>query len=119
MLQHFIETRLEGFGPYQDAMVRGQPTLWHALLSPYLNLGLLHPLEVLRRLEAAGLERGTPLAGLEGVIRQILGWREYTHGLYHWFGADYAFSNHFGHGGRCRRSSRRLGVAASPASTRS
>ena len=95
VLEHFIATRLDGFGPYQDAMVSGQPTLWHALLSPYLNLGLLHPLEVIRRLEAAGLERGTPLASLEGVIRQILGWREYTHGLYHWFGADYTALNHF------------------------
>ncbi|WP_231597913.1 cryptochrome/photolyase family protein [Synechococcus sp. CBW1002] len=97
VLEHFIATRLDGFGPYQDAMVQGQPTLWHALISPYLNLGLLHPLEVIRRLETAGLERGTPLAGLEGVIRQILGWREYTHGLYHWFGEAYATSNHFGH----------------------
>ena len=96
VLEHFITTRLAGFGPYQDAMVSGQPTLWHALLSPYLNLGLLHPLEVIRRLESAGLEQGVPLAGLEGVIRQILGWREYTHGLYHWFGADYAGLNHFG-----------------------
>lgn len=95
VLEHFIATRLDGFGPYQDAMVTGQPTLWHALLSPYLNLGLLQPLEVIRRLEQAGLERGTPLASLEGVIRQILGWREYTHGLYHWFGADYAGLNHF------------------------
>ncbi|MEY4297367.1 MAG: hypothetical protein RLZZ423_546, partial [Cyanobacteriota bacterium] len=73
-----------------------EPTLWHALLSPYLNLGLLHPLEVIRRLEQAGLEQGVPLAGLEGVIRQILGWREYTHGLYHWFGPEYASLNHFG-----------------------
>ncbi|MFM7087017.1 MAG: cryptochrome/photolyase family protein [Cyanobium sp.] len=96
VLEHFITTRLEHFGPYQDAMVRGQPTLWHALLSPYLNLGLLHPLEVIRRLEQAGRERGTPLASLEGVIRQILGWREYTHGLYHHFGADYSQRNHFG-----------------------
>ena len=95
VLEHFIATRLDGFGPYQDAMVTGQPTLWHALLSPYLNLGLLQPLEVIRRLEAAALERGTPLASLEGVIRQILGWREYTHGLYHWFGAEYAGLNHF------------------------
>jgi deoxyribodipyrimidine photolyase-related protein len=95
VLEHFIATRLDGFGPYQDAMVSGQPTLWHALLSPYLNLGLLQPLEVIRRLEAAGLERGTPLASLEGVIRQILGWREYTHGLYHWFGAEYTALNHF------------------------
>lgn len=97
VLEHFIATRLDGFGPYQDAMVSGQPTLWHALLSPYLNLGLLQPLEVIRRLEQAGLERGTPLNGLEGVIRQILGWREYTHGLYWWFGADYTSRNHFEH----------------------
>ena len=97
VLEHFIATRLAGFGPYQDAMVSGQPTLWHALLSPYLNLGLLQPLEVIRRLETAGLEQGVPLASLEGVIRQILGWREYTHGLYHWFGADYPSRNHFGH----------------------
>lgn len=94
-LEAFINTRLEGFGPYQDAMVSGQATLWHALLSPYLNLGLLHPLEVVRRLEREGIARSVPLASLEGVIRQILGWREYTHGLYHWFGADYAASNHF------------------------
>ena len=95
VLEHFIATRLDGFGPYQDAMVSGEPTLWHALLSPYLNLGLLHPLEAIRRLEQAGLEQQVPLAGLEGVIRQILGWREYTHGLYHWFGADYPALNHF------------------------
>ena len=96
VLEHFITTRLDGFGPYQDAMVGGQPTLWHALLSPSLNLGLLGPLEVIRRLEQAGLERGTPLASLEGVIRQILGWREYTNGLYWWFGAGYPMRNHFG-----------------------
>ena len=95
VLEHFIQTRLEGFGPYQDAMVSGEPTLWHALLSPYLKLGLLQPMEVIRRLEEAGLEQKVPLAGLEGVIRQILGWREYTHGLYHWFGSDYPQLNHF------------------------
>ena len=95
VLEHFVATRLDGFGPYQDAMVSGQPTLWHALLSPYLNLGLLHPLEVIKRLEQAGLQQGTPLASLEGVIRQILGWREYTNGLYWWFGPDYPQRNHF------------------------
>ncbi|MFY8147754.1 MAG: cryptochrome/photolyase family protein [Prochlorococcaceae cyanobacterium] len=118
VLEHFIATRLDGFGPYQDAMVRGQPTLWHALLSPYLNLGLLHPLEVIRRIEAARLERGTPLAALEGVIRQILGWREYTHGLYHWFGAGYAASNHFGHQRPLPAFFEQLGGSAWPVSMR-
>ena len=51
VLENFISTRLADFGPYQDAMVQGESTLWHALLSPYLNLGLLHPLEVVNRLE--------------------------------------------------------------------
>jgi len=104
VLEHFIATRLAGFGPYQDAMVSGQPTLWHSLLSPFINLGLLHPLEVIQRLELAGCQPGgssaaasnaVPLASLEGVIRQILGWREYTHGLYHWLGPTYPHLNHF------------------------
>ena len=93
VLEHFIATRLADFGPYQDAMVQGEATLWHALISPYLNLGLLQPLEVLKRLEQAGLEQQVPLASLEGVIRQILGWREFTHGLYQHFDANYQFSN--------------------------
>jgi deoxyribodipyrimidine photolyase-related protein len=104
VLEHFIATRLAGFGPYQDAMVSGQPTLWHSLLSPFINLGLLHPLEVIERLEQVGRQPGdsstaasnaVPLASLEGVIRQILGWREYTHGLYHWLGPTYPQLNHF------------------------
>ena len=93
VLNHFIDTRLAGFGPYQDAMVRGEPTLWHSLISPYINLGLLRPLEVIRLLEERGLENGVPLASLEGVIRQLLGWREFTYGLYHHFGAAYPASN--------------------------
>ena len=68
VLEHFIATRLDGFGPYQDAMVTGEPTLWHALLSPYLNLGLLQPLAVVRQLEHAGLGLVVPTAGFEGVI---------------------------------------------------
>ena len=104
VLEHFIATRLAGFGPYQDAMVSGQPTLWHSLLSPFINLGLLHPLEVIERLEQVGRQpvesspaapNAVPLASLEGVIRQILGWREYTHGLYHWLGPTYPQLNHF------------------------
>ena len=93
VLDHFIVSRLEGFGPYQDAMVSGQPTLWHSLISPYINLGLLQPLAVIQQLEKAGRERDVPLASLEGVIRQLLGWREFTHGLYHHFGEAYSQSN--------------------------
>ena len=60
VLEHFIATRLAGFGPYQDAMVSGQPTLWHSLISPYINLGLLQPLAVIRQLEQAGARSRCP-----------------------------------------------------------
>lgn len=74
-LDHFVATRLAGFGPHQDAMARGEPTMWHSLLRSSLNPGLLHPLEVIRKLEAHGRMEPVPLNALERVIRQILGWR--------------------------------------------
>lgn len=51
VLRFFIETRLSNFRPYQDAMVTGEQTMWHAMLSPYRNLGLLHPIEVVQAAE--------------------------------------------------------------------
>ncbi|MGB7413333.1 MAG: cryptochrome/photolyase family protein [Thermosynechococcaceae cyanobacterium] len=95
VLEHFIEHRLPTFGAYQDAMVTGENTLWHALLSPYLNLGLLQPLEVIEAAERAYHEQGIALNNVEGFIRQVLGWREYMRGLYSY--ADHRESNWFEH----------------------
>lgn len=99
VLQFFIQTRLSSFGPYQDAMITNEQTMWHALLSPYLNLGLLHPLEVVLAAEQAYLaDRDTwELSSVEGFIRQILGWREYMHGIYLYLGEDYPERNWFNH----------------------
>ncbi|MGF1493281.1 MAG: cryptochrome/photolyase family protein [Microcoleaceae cyanobacterium] len=97
VLTDFVEVRLETFGPYQDAMVTGEDTLWHALLSPYLNLGLLHPLEVIQAVETAYEEDDLPINSIEGFIRQVLGWREYMRGLYSFMAEDYAEKNWFGH----------------------
>ena len=97
VLEHFITTRLATFGPYQDAMVTGQLTMWHALLSPYLNLGLLHPLEVVKAVETAYTERDLNLSSVEGFIRQVIGWREYMRGVYAIAPADYAERNWFNH----------------------
>jgi deoxyribodipyrimidine photolyase-related protein len=81
-LQIFIRERLPLFGRYQDAMWPGDPWLYHAHLSAALNLKLLNPREVVRAAEAAYHEGRAPLASVEGFIRQILGWREYVHGIY-------------------------------------
>ncbi|MEP7216364.1 MAG: cryptochrome/photolyase family protein [Anaerolineaceae bacterium] len=81
-LQAFIQVRLPLFGRYQDAMWPGDPWLYHAHLSAALNLKLLNPREVVAAAEAAHRDGYAPLAGVEGFIRQILGWREYVRGVY-------------------------------------
>ena len=98
VLEFFIQNRLSDFGPYQDAMVSGEQTMWHAMLSPYLNLGLLHPLEVVEAAQQAYYQNQQwELSSVEGFIRQILGWREYMHGIYIYMGEDYPERNWFNH----------------------
>jgi len=97
VLDNFITVRLTTFGPYQDAMVTGQDTMWHALLSPYLNIGLLQPMEVIQAVEQAYYDHDLPLNSIEGFIRQVLGWREYMRGLYNHVDDDYPERNWFNH----------------------
>lgn len=97
VLNHFIEQCLPNFGTYQDAMLTGETTMWHSLISPYLNLGLLTPQEVIQAVEKAYYTQNLPINSVEGFIRQVLGWREYMHGLYHYLDEDYPNQNWFNH----------------------
>ncbi len=97
VLEHFLRICLPTFGPYQDAMVTGEETLWHSLISPYLNLGLLNPMEVIEAAQKAYFENELELNSVEGFIRQVLGWREYMHGIYHYLDKDYRENNWFNH----------------------
>ncbi len=82
-LRHFVSEALPRFGDHQDAMVTGAWSLNHSLLSHALNLGLLHPREVIEAAEDAYHAGHAPLNAVEGFIRQILGWREFIWGVYH------------------------------------
>lgn len=90
---HFLKTALPRFGDYQDAMLTGEPFLYHAHLSFYLNIGLLDPLALCRAAEAEYRGGRAPLNAVEGFIRQIIGWREYVRGIYWWAGPDYGMRN--------------------------
>ncbi len=96
-LDHFVTHALPCFGDYQDAMLDGHRFLYHAVISPYLNAGLLSPLEVCRAAEAAWRDGRAPINAVEGFIRQIIGWREYVRGIYFLEGPDYTARNALGH----------------------
>jgi deoxyribodipyrimidine photolyase-related protein len=77
-------------------MLEGEDYLYHSVLSPYINIGLLDPLEVCKRVVKAYEEGNAPLNAVEGFVRQIIGWREYVRGIYWLKMPDYAQENFFG-----------------------
>ena len=93
----FVKKALPRFGDYQDAMLAGEPFLYHAVIAQYLNCGLLDSLQVCRQVEAAWRAGKVPLNAAEGFIRQIIGWREYVRGIYWLKMPGYEDSNFFGH----------------------
>jgi len=86
-LRHFVDERLPALGRPVDE-VRAHGPVARSLLSPAFNLGLLEPLEAVRRAEAAYRAGAAPLSSVEGFVRQLLGWRDYIWHLYWYFGAD-------------------------------
>ncbi|MET4129896.1 cryptochrome/photolyase family protein [Roseovarius sp. MBR-6] len=94
---HFATHLLSDFGDYQDAMVSGDRFVHHSVISMYLNLGLLDPLDICARVEAAWKAGRVPINAAEGYIRQVIGWREYVRGIYFREGPDYTRRNVLGH----------------------
>ena len=93
----FVDEALPRFGDFQDAMLRGEPFLYHSVIAQYLNCGLLDPLHVCRQVEVAYRAGKVPLNAAEGFIRQIIGWREYVRGIYWLKMPGYERSNFFSH----------------------
>ncbi|WP_448327960.1 cryptochrome/photolyase family protein [Sulfitobacter sp. M13] len=96
-LDHFIANALPQFGDYQDAMLNDNAFLYHAILSPYLNIGLLNVTEICEAAADAYAAGDAPINAVEGFIRQIIGWREYVRGIYFLEGPDYTSRNVLGH----------------------
>ncbi|TAH25325.1 MAG: cryptochrome/photolyase family protein [Cytophagales bacterium] len=76
----FFDSYFQNFGLYEDAIAEKNSFLFHSILSPYLNIGLLVPEEVIS--EALKYEKEIPINSMEGFIRQIIGWREFMKAAY-------------------------------------
>jgi len=92
-LEAFVTERLPEFGPYQDAMLGEEWALNHALLSSSINLGVLHPKQVVERAIEAYEARDVPLNSAEGFVRQVLGWLEFMRHVYRYDMPDLATAN--------------------------
>lgn len=87
-LEQFLEYRFTEFGTYEDAIVSQEWLLNHSLLSPLINSGLLDVKMVLERIQVYSQENNIPLNSTEGLVRQIIGWREFIRGMYIQRGRD-------------------------------
>jgi len=94
-LYDFVNNRLPQFGPYEDAMQAEEPFLFHSVLSPLLNIGLVSAGEIVTSVLASYSSGNVPLASTEGFIRQVIGWREYMNGWY-WQYPNLKSMNYFG-----------------------
>jgi deoxyribodipyrimidine photolyase-related protein len=94
-LRLFIEERLQWFGDYEDAISREHRFVYHSVLTPMLNIGLISPDEIV----AAALEQSkdVPLNALEGFVRQVIGWREYIRLVYRTLGVAQRTRNYWSH----------------------
>ncbi|MCA6078403.1 cryptochrome/photolyase family protein [Fulvivirga sedimenti] len=103
-LANFLEHRIDSFGAYEDAISDKDPFLFHSVLTPSLNIGLLTPQQILTGLMDRHERKSIPLNSLEGFIRQIIGWREFMRAIYFYKGTFQRKSNVFGHQRKIPRS---------------
>lgn len=82
VLLDFLENRMRHFGVYEDAIAKDESVLFHSILTPALNIGLLSPQQIIDETFRFHTEKNFPINSLEGFIRQIIGWREFMRGVY-------------------------------------
>jgi deoxyribodipyrimidine photolyase-related protein len=78
-LENFLKSKLNNFGPYEDAISSDVKIGYHSGISGLLNIGLLEPMDVI---DKAINFKNIKIESLEGFVRQIISWREYVRLLY-------------------------------------
>ena len=95
ILNFFIKEKLNLFGDYEDAVNQQNNVLFHSTLSPYINLGLITPELVIKKVLEFHKKKKIRLNSLEGFIRQIIGWREFMRGIYQSYSNEMETRNFF------------------------
>jgi deoxyribodipyrimidine photolyase-related protein len=93
-LEKFLDERLPLFGDYEDAISQRETFVYHSVLTPALNVGLITPQQIVTATLARAEQ--VPLNALEGFLRQLIGWREYMRAVYLRLGRQQRTSNFWG-----------------------
>jgi deoxyribodipyrimidine photolyase-related protein len=92
-LDHFLDQRFAQFGNYQEAITQRSDVVFHGVLSPLLNVGLITPGELLNRVLSFADTQQIELNSVEGFVRQVIGWREFVRGVHRHHGEAQARGN--------------------------
>ncbi len=95
LLNFFIKEKSNLFGDYEDAVDQKDNILFHSALSPYINLGLITPELILKKILDFHKKNKIRLNSLEGYIRQVIGWREFMRGIYQSYSNEMEIRNFF------------------------
>ncbi len=101
-LNFFIIKKFNLFGDYEDAVDVNNNILFHSVLSPLINIGLITPHQILKKV--LRLEKKIKINSYEGFIRQIIGWREFMRGIYQNYEEELEENNFFKHNNSMKKS---------------
>lgn len=90
-LKYFLKYKINNFGKFQDAISKTVIYGEHSNISALLNIGLLTPKEVIKEILKYynnSKNKKQIINSVEGIIRQIIGWREYIHFMYFIYGEN-------------------------------
>lgn len=85
---NFLKNKLYKFGEYQDSIYHSEKNnydfMFHSVISPMLNIGLLNPDYIIDKLDRFYNKNKSKISinNYEGFYRQVIGWREYQRLIY-------------------------------------
>ena len=91
----FLKHRFHLFGDYEDAISTSSDYVYHAGITPALNIGLISPKQIVKSILKTAEKNKIGLNNTEGFVRQVLGWREFMRGVYQEIGVTQRTKNHF------------------------